>query len=87
MGKSDEFGTVEAGKRADLILLEENPLDDVGNVQKRAGVMVRGRWLTDVQLQSMLDGLVGSYKPNLGERLWPLLVIGAAVYLILRKSA
>ena len=87
MGKSAEFGTVEAGKRADLILLEDNPLDDVSNIQNRDGVMVRGRWLTDVQLQSMLDGLVGSYKPNLGERLWPLLLIGAAVYLILRKSA
>lgn len=42
MGKSDEFGTVEVGKRADLILLEAIPLLDVRNVQKRAGAMVRG---------------------------------------------
>jgi imidazolonepropionase-like amidohydrolase len=86
MGKGAEFGTLEVGKRADLILLENNPLVDVSHVQERAGVMLRGRWLAENQLQSMLDGLVHSYKPNLLERLWPLFLIGAAVYLILRKS-
>lgn len=85
MGRSDEFGTIEAGKRADLILLEANPLLDVSNVQKRAGVMVRGRWLTEEQLQSMLDGLAESYKPNLVERVWPLLLVGLAIYLLARK--
>jgi len=85
LGKSDEFGTIEPGKRADLILLEGNPLDDVSNVQKRAGVMLRGRWMSEEQLQSMLDGLVESYKPNPVERLWPLLLIGLAAYLIARK--
>jgi imidazolonepropionase-like amidohydrolase len=85
MGKSDEFGTIEMGKRADLILLEANPLEDVGNVKKRDGVMLRGRWLTEDQLQSMLDGLVQSYKPNLFERIWPLGLIVLAIYLIVRK--
>jgi imidazolonepropionase-like amidohydrolase len=87
MDKSDEFGTVEVGKRADLILLEANPLEDVGNVQKREGVMVRRRWLAEDQLQSMLGGLVKSYKPNLFERLWPLVLISLAVYLIVRKQS
>jgi len=86
MGKSDEFGTVEIGKRADLILLEDNPLDDVGNIQKRDGVMVRGRWLTEEQLQSMLDGLVKSYKPNFLERIWPLILVILAIFLARRKS-
>jgi len=85
MDKSDEFGTVEVGKRADLLLLEANPLENVSNVQKRVGVMVRGRWLTEDQLQSMLDGLVESYKPSLFERLWPLVLIGLAVFMIVRK--
>jgi len=85
MDKSDEFGTVEVGKRADLILLKANPLEDVSNVQKRVGVMVRGRWLTNEQLQSMLDGLVESYKPSLIERLWPLVLVGLALYLIFRR--
>jgi hypothetical protein len=57
----------------------------VGNIQKRAGVMVRGRWLTEEQLQSMLDGLVESYKPNLVERLWPISLIAISIYMIVRK--
>jgi imidazolonepropionase-like amidohydrolase len=85
MGKSDEFGTIEIGKRADLILLENNPLEDVGNIRQRVGVMVRGRWLTGVQLQSMLAGLVESYQPNLVERIWPLIFFVAAGTMILRK--
>lgn len=85
MGKSDEFGAVEIGKRADLILLDENPLDDVGNIQKRNGVMAQGRWLTHVQLQSMLVGLIESYQPNLMERLWPLIIVGLGIFLAWRK--
>ena len=48
-----EFGTVEAGKRADLILIDDNPLKDVANVAKRSGVMLRGQWLPpEVLLQT-----------------------------------
>ncbi len=42
----DQFGTVAAGMRADLILLDANPLDDLDAMQNPAGVMVRGRWLS-----------------------------------------
>ncbi len=85
LGKLDELGTLETGKRADMVLLEKNPLDDVSNVRERAGVMLRGRWLSEAQLQSMLDALVESYKPSLVERLWPLGLLALAIYLILRK--
>ena len=84
MGKQAEFGTVEVGKRADLILLESNPLTDVRNLQERSGVMLRGRWLAEEQLQSMLAELVESCRPNLLERLWPLSLLILAIYLILR---
>ena len=43
-GTPGEFGTVEQGRRADLILLNANPLEDITNLQNRAGVMVRGQW-------------------------------------------
>ncbi|MEX2159092.1 MAG: amidohydrolase family protein [Dehalococcoidia bacterium] len=55
LGALDAFGTVAEGLRADLILTEGNPLDDVSNVAKRAGVMVRGRWLPAEELNAMLE--------------------------------
>ncbi|MGZ8868978.1 MAG: amidohydrolase family protein [Thermoanaerobaculia bacterium] len=52
--KQDSFGTVEKGKRADLILLEANPLDDIANVSKIAGVMVNGRWFPREEIDARL---------------------------------
>ena len=57
----NEFGTVAVGRRADLILVDDNPLKDVANVAKRAGVMLRGQWLTEAQLRKMLDDLAATY--------------------------
>jgi imidazolonepropionase-like amidohydrolase len=45
LGLDGAFGTVAAGRRADLVLLEANPLDDLDHLDRRAGVMVRGRWV------------------------------------------
>src|SRR5690554_566102 len=59
-GTPDEFGTVERGRRADLILLEANPLDDVANVQQRAGVMVRGQWLPEEEIQARLEQIAAA---------------------------
>jgi cytosine/adenosine deaminase-related metal-dependent hydrolase len=53
----DEFGTVAAGRRADLVLLDANPLEDVANWRQRAGVMVRGRWLPREEIAKRLDEL------------------------------
>jgi imidazolonepropionase-like amidohydrolase len=57
-----EFGVVAVGGRADLLLLEANPLQDVKNVSKRAGVMVTGHWLTETELQRRLLDLRNSYQ-------------------------
>jgi imidazolonepropionase-like amidohydrolase len=53
--KIKTVGTIERGKRADLVLLTANPLDDIANTEKRAGVMARGRWLPQPELQKQLD--------------------------------
>jgi hypothetical protein len=53
--RRDTFGTVAVGRRADLILLNANQLDDIGNVTDRAGVMVRGRWFSEGYIQGRLD--------------------------------
>lgn len=59
----DHFGTVSVGRRADLVLLEADPLQDVSNVARRVGVMVRGRWLPEAELRSRLAALAASYAP------------------------
>jgi hypothetical protein len=55
------FGTVAPGQRADLVLLDADPLLDVANLQRRAGVMVHGRWLPWSELQTKLDALAARH--------------------------
>jgi imidazolonepropionase-like amidohydrolase len=57
LGELDTWGTVERGKRADLLLLDANPLDSIASVRALAGVMVRGRWLPRDELTRMLAAL------------------------------
>jgi imidazolonepropionase-like amidohydrolase len=57
-----EFGSVAVGQRADLILLEANPLADLGNVAKRAGVMVNGKWLPEADIQARLERIAAGYQ-------------------------
>jgi imidazolonepropionase-like amidohydrolase len=56
-GALDSFGTVATGRRADLILLEASPLKDVGHMERRAGVMLRGKWLPEAEIQKRLEAI------------------------------
>jgi len=49
----DAMGTIDVGKRADMVLLDSNPLDDIGNTKKIAAVVTKGKLLTDVQLMEL----------------------------------
>ncbi len=53
--RHDAFGTVAVGQRADLLLLNADPLQDVANVANRAGVMVRGTWLPEDRIRQRLE--------------------------------
>ncbi len=64
LGQLDEWGTVAAGRRADLVLLDGNPLADVANVSRRAGVMLRGRWLPNAEIAQLLDEVAAGVKPQ-----------------------
>ncbi|HJS42003.1 MAG TPA: amidohydrolase family protein [Gemmatimonadales bacterium] len=61
-GADQEFGSVATGQRADLILLNANPLADLANITKRAGVMVNGRWLPQADIQARLERIAGAYR-------------------------
>jgi imidazolonepropionase-like amidohydrolase len=50
-------GTIEPGKRADLLLLNADPLADVSNTRKIAAVIVGGRYLPRAELDRMLGAL------------------------------
>jgi imidazolonepropionase-like amidohydrolase len=47
-------GVVAAGRRADLVLLDANPLQAIANSSKIAGVMVNGRWLSKADIDARL---------------------------------
>jgi len=53
IGEGD-FGTVEPGKRADLILVRGNPLEDVAAIRNPLGVMAAGRWYPREDLEKMI---------------------------------
>ncbi|MGH9764267.1 MAG: amidohydrolase family protein, partial [Blastocatellia bacterium] len=61
LNASGDIGTVAVGKRADLLLLDLNPFENVANANRRAGVMLRGRWLPETELKKMLDDLAAEY--------------------------
>lgn len=62
VGTPDDFGTVAPGRRAELILLEANPLADIANVRRRAGVMIGGRWLPESEIRAGLARIAERYR-------------------------
>lgn len=61
-GTIEKTGTIEKGKRADLVLLEANPLENIAHTERRAGVMLRGHWLTQTELDKWLDEIAPRFQ-------------------------
>jgi imidazolonepropionase-like amidohydrolase len=83
MGDQQEWGTIQEGKRADMVLLAANPLESISNTREIEGVMVRGRWLPQETLQGMLDELAAKYAvpKNIQLIVASVLAVGALVYI------
>jgi imidazolonepropionase-like amidohydrolase len=55
LGLLAESGTVEIGKRADLVLVDDNPLQNLETLRTPFGVMLGGKWLSKSQLKELLN--------------------------------
>lgn len=61
---TEPFGTVTVGSRADLILLDTDPRVDLNTLKTPHGVMVRGRYLSNLRLEQLLEEMVASWGGN-----------------------
>ncbi|MGE5549797.1 MAG: amidohydrolase family protein, partial [Bacteroidota bacterium] len=55
LGMIDKAGTIEVGKRADLIILRKNPLDDISGITQIEGVILKGKLLSRDCLNELLN--------------------------------
>ncbi|HSV84835.1 MAG TPA: amidohydrolase family protein [Ramlibacter sp.] len=60
--REGSHGTVAAGQEADLVLLEANPLADVANLGRIAGVVLNGRYFSGSDLQQMKDSAAAAVR-------------------------
>ncbi|WP_372782913.1 amidohydrolase family protein [Phenylobacterium sp.] len=61
LGVASDRGTLEAGKRADLLLLDADPLKDVANTRRIAAVIVGGKVYPRAELDGMMEALALRY--------------------------
>jgi imidazolonepropionase-like amidohydrolase len=61
LGLDEDFGTVAAGQRADLVLLGSNPLDDLDHLTDRVGVLVGGRWVSRADIDAGLEAIAAKH--------------------------
>ncbi len=55
MTGNNDFGTIEVGKRADFILVDKNPLENILHIRNPRGVMAAGQWYEQSYLKAIVD--------------------------------
>ena len=63
LGVSERSGSIHVGKRADLLLLDANPLSDIRHTQRIRAVVLAGRLLQRADLDALLDAAAVSLAP------------------------
>lgn len=58
----NDFGVIKAGNRADLLLLDANPLLSISNTEKIAGVMTRGHWISRNEIEKTLSAIAAKQE-------------------------
>jgi len=53
LGGAKQFGTLQAGRRADFMVLDANPLDDIHNTEKLSAVWQAGKTVPSVSAKTM----------------------------------
>jgi imidazolonepropionase-like amidohydrolase len=61
-GIQKTLGIIEKGKIADLVLLDANPLDDIGNTKRIVAVVLNGRYLSKTSMERMLADVESNAK-------------------------
>lgn len=51
---TDSLGTIALGKAGDVVLLNANPLENISNTRRIAGVMLRGRYFDAAALTALM---------------------------------
>jgi imidazolonepropionase-like amidohydrolase len=53
LNRSSDFGSIEPGRIADLVILRANPLDDIANTRAIAGVVADGRYRSEAEIEAL----------------------------------
>ena len=71
LGESMQAGTIEVGKRTDLLLVDANPLEDVSAAARIAGVMMRGRWIDRAEIDRRMRKISAQSAAAANARIHP----------------